>query len=351
MKSRVGILSLAVIGGIVGDRAGAQQGPAPLPPSWAYGFLQPPPAAGATAQQGQRGGGQRGAPPPADTTRRSVPGSTASFTLTQVRDGFGPADWFPGDHPQMPAIVAQGRRDAQVTACALCHYPNGKGRPENAGIAGLPPSYFVQVMTDFKSGVRSSSDPRKTNTARMASFAKAMTSDEIEAAAAYFASMKWTPWVKVVEADSAPKTRIAGGMFVALEGADAGQEPIAGRIIEVPENAEADGDAAKSALGFHRLRSARRDQEGRSARDTWAMLDVPRHEPRRSRSSAWHCGSLADVHGASALRHATRCARRCVVGAHEARRDATLHRRHGEPRGVRRITYAVIARRQNRDCR
>jgi cytochrome c553 len=250
MKSRVGVCSLVVIG-IVGARAAAQQGPPSPPPSWAYGFLQPP-AAGAAAQQGQRGqaGGQRGAPAPTDTTRRSVPGSAASFTLAQVRDGFGPADWFPGDHPQMPSIVAQGRREAQITACALCHYPNGKGRPENAGIAGLPSSYFVQVMTDFKNGVRGSSDSRKTNTARMAAFAKAMTNDEIEAAAAYFSSMKWTPWVKVVEADSVPKTRIAGGMFVALEGAEAGYEPIAARIIEVPENAEATETLRNPRSGF-----------------------------------------------------------------------------------------------------
>lgn len=38
---------------------------------------------------------------------------------------------------------------------------------------------------------------------RMIQFAKAMTDDEIKAAATYFSSMKWTPWVKVVEPMSA----------------------------------------------------------------------------------------------------------------------------------------------------
>jgi cytochrome c553 len=47
--------------------------------------------------------------------------------------------------------------------------------------------------------------------------------------------MKWTPWVRVVESDTAPKTRIAAGMFVALEGEQAGKEPLGQRIIEVPE--------------------------------------------------------------------------------------------------------------------
>jgi hypothetical protein len=32
----------------------------------------------------------------------------------------------------------------------------------------------------------------------MINFAKAMTDDEIKAAAGYFTSMKWTPWIHVV---------------------------------------------------------------------------------------------------------------------------------------------------------
>jgi cytochrome c553 len=150
----------------------------------------------------------------------------------------------------MPPIVAQGRRDAQIIACSLCHYPNGKGRPENAGVSGLPPSYFVQTMMDFRNDARKSSDARKQNTGRMISFAKAMTDDEIKAAATYFASMKWTPWVRVVETDEVPKTRIAGGMFVPLEGADAGKEPIGARIIEVPDNAEQTETLRNPRSGF-----------------------------------------------------------------------------------------------------
>jgi cytochrome c553 len=136
----------------------------------------------------------------------------------------------------MPEIVAHGKREQQVNACALCHYPNGKGRPENAAVAGLPYSYFVQQMMDFKNDDRKTADSRKTNTGRMAAFAKAMTDDEIKASATYFSSMKWTPWVRVVESDTVPKTRISAGMFIALEGEQAGKEPIGQRIIEVPEN-------------------------------------------------------------------------------------------------------------------
>ena len=39
-----------------------------------------------------------------------LPGSQFSFTLNQIRDQYGPADWFPGDHPQMPDVVAHGYR-------------------------------------------------------------------------------------------------------------------------------------------------------------------------------------------------------------------------------------------------
>ena len=248
MNTIVGGLSFIVASVIGASAVAAQQQTAP-PPPWAYGLAAPPPStpAATPSQQGQRGGGG-GAPP--DTTPRTLPGSTASFTLAQIRDGFGPADWFPGDHPAMPPIVAQGRRDAMITACSLCHYPNGKGRPENAAVSGLPFTYIVQAMTDFKSDARKSSDPRKTNTNRMIAFAKGMTDEEIKAAATYFSSMKWTPWIRVVESDDAPKTRIAGGLFIAIEGADAGKEPLGQRIIETPENGETTETLRNPRSGF-----------------------------------------------------------------------------------------------------
>jgi cytochrome c553 len=138
----------------------------------------------------------------------------------------------------MPEIVAHGRQGAMIAACSLCHYPNGKGRPENAGVAGLPISYFIQTMHDFRDGLRKSGDPRKANTNRMISFAKNMTEDEIKAAAEYFATMKWTPWMtKVVETDMVPRTRPNNGMFLALEGNE--KEPIGQRLIETPVDAEA----------------------------------------------------------------------------------------------------------------
>ena len=169
-----------------------------------------------------------------DGTIRHIPSSDSTFTLTQVRNGFDPADWHPGDHGPMPDIVAHGKKP-NVMACALCHYSNGKGRPENAGISDLPVVYFIQQMNDFKSGARTSAEPRKTNAIRMEGFAKDMNDDEIKAAAEYFATIPWTPWIKVVESETVPKFRITAGLFLKLEGNE--REPLGNRVIELADMA------------------------------------------------------------------------------------------------------------------
>ena len=178
-------------------------------------------------------------PAPADDgTRYSLDGSEGRFTLDQIRNRMGPADWYPGDHPSMPPVVAHGREAAGIWACSLCHYPNGKGRPENASVVGLPKEYFIQQMYDFKNGLRASADARKPNTPIMAGFAVQMTDEEIKQAAEYFGSMRFTPWIEVVETDTIPKMRVAGGMHLKLEGTEAGTEPLDNRIVESPKNAE-----------------------------------------------------------------------------------------------------------------
>jgi cytochrome c553 len=191
------------------------------PPAWAYAIPAPAPAGAA-------------APAP-DTSVKQLPGSTLTFTRQQISDGFGPADWFPGDHPAMPEIVAHGKRP-DARACGLCHYPNGKGRQENAGVSGLPVSYFIQQMNDFKSGLRKSAEPRKTNTNVMITIAKAMTPEEIKESAEYFGAMKWTPWIRVVESATVPKVVSRGGIWIPVEGGE--KEPIGVRIVETPENPE-----------------------------------------------------------------------------------------------------------------
>ena len=201
----------------------AQSAP-PDSPAWAYGVPNSPPATPP---------GTSGAARQPDTSIKHIPDSTQAFTLAQIRDFFNVADWFPGDHPPMPDVFVHGRAP-DVRGCGMCHMPNGKGRPENAPIAGLPYVYVVQQLVDFKNDLRASADPRKTNTAQMIQAAKAMTDEEIKAAASYLAAMPWTPWIRVVEADTVPAMRLSGNVFLPAPGG--GTEPIGNRIIETPED-------------------------------------------------------------------------------------------------------------------
>src|SRR5579872_987123 len=179
MKNRIAAITIVIASTLTAGYAVAADAP-----YWAYGFAGPGTPAPA-------------APAAPDTSLKHLAGSKLEFTRAQISDRFGPADWYPEDHAAMPDVVAHGKRP-DVLACALCHYPNGKGRPENAGVADLPVSYFIQTMNDFRNGSRHSSDSRKSNTNLMIAIAKGMTDDEIKQAADYFAAMKWTPWMKVV---------------------------------------------------------------------------------------------------------------------------------------------------------
>jgi cytochrome c553 len=191
-------------------------------PDWAYGVPNTPPAGG-------------GGPRQPDTSPKHIPDSTQAFTVAELRDFFHVADWFPNDHPPMPEVFVHGR-PPDVRGCGMCHMPNGKGRPENAPLAGLPYAYVVQQLADFKNDLRASADARKTNTTQMIQAAKAMTDEEINAAAEYIASLKYTPWVRVVETDTIPKMRVAGNVFFPIP--DAGTEPLGNRIVETPEDGE-----------------------------------------------------------------------------------------------------------------
>ena len=195
--------------------------------------------AGAAAWNAASGAGRprrRAAPAPPDTSQHTVPGSDVKLTRQQVGNGFNVGDWFPADHPKMPYIVQYGKAP-DVRACGLCHLINGKGRPENASVSGLPVAYFLQQLRDFKSDLRKSADPRKANTNAMMTIAKGMSDEEMMAAAEYFAQIPWsTPWIKVVESATVPKTRSVGGMWMSLENNET--EPLGKRIIEMPVNNE-----------------------------------------------------------------------------------------------------------------
>jgi cytochrome c553 len=179
-------------------------------PDWAYPATPPPPQLDATVM-------------------KSVPGSDKQYTQAQIDDPFNPPDWFPGDHPAMPEIVAHGGPKPAGRACAQCHLPSGDGHPESASLAGLPAGYTARQMTAFKNGDRV--NPRA---GVMVAMAKVLSDDEIKAAAEYFAARKPTAgYIKVIETDTVPANHVgAGGMRYATPGDPA--EPIGNRIIVLP---------------------------------------------------------------------------------------------------------------------
>lgn len=163
-----------------------------------------------------------------DGQPQRLPGSSRTYTVPQINDPFGPADWYPEDHPPMPEVVAHGKRPA-VRACALCHLPNGLGHPESSNLAGLSAYHIAQQMAGFKGGAR----PHPI----MSPIARGMTDAEIQQAAAYFGGLPMKPWTRVVEADTVPKTRVFLGAM-RLRAREGGTEAIGQRIITVPEDEE-----------------------------------------------------------------------------------------------------------------
>jgi cytochrome c553 len=189
-------------------------------PSWAYP-LNTPAAPGVQA-------------PKDDDTLFRVPDSNVAMTRAQIAGRDTVPDWHPEDHPEMPAIVKNGRDG--VRACAYCHQPNGMGRPENAAIAGLTEDYIKRQVENFKRGNRKGSEPKRVPQNLMNALAANVTDAEVAEAAKYFASLKVKSYTRIVETGMVPKTFVTGGMLA--KSPEGGMEPIGNRLIEVPENLE-----------------------------------------------------------------------------------------------------------------
>jgi len=181
-------------------------------PDWAF----PPP-------------GVTGAPRKPETGElKRVPGSNKTYTQSQIDSFNDPPDWFPDEHPPMPQIVAHGR-GKEVRACISCHLSTGHGHPENSRLPGASAGYIARQLAEFRTGLRKGA-------ANMLTFSKAMTDEEMKAAAEYFAALPVKRWTRVVETETVPKTTFHGTRRMPL--AEGGSEPIGARVIEVPEDSE-----------------------------------------------------------------------------------------------------------------
>ena len=154
-----------------------------------------------------------------------APGSAKEYEASKVAGNANPPDWFPDEHPPAPRAVAGG--PGGRFACGACHLMSGQGHSESADIAGMPAAYLMRQMASYKAGTRKDDE-------RMGPIAKVVSEQDVREAAEYFASLKPSVWVKVIETANPPRTFIAtAGRHRQLH-PDGGTEPIGERILEIP---------------------------------------------------------------------------------------------------------------------
>jgi len=152
-------------------------------------------------------------------------GAAKEMEATAVAGNANPPDWFPDEHPAPPRSV----KGPMPNACGSCHLMSGQGHPESADIAGMPAAYIVRQMGYFKSGARKEE-------ARMGPIARAVSDEDVRQAAEYFAAVAPTPFVKVIETATPPKTYVSADARHRRIMPEGGTEPIGRRIIQVPDD-------------------------------------------------------------------------------------------------------------------
>lgn len=154
-----------------------------------------------------------------------APGSAIEYDAAKIAGNANPPDWFPDEHPAAPRSVKGGT--GITLACGSCHLMSGQGHPESADIAGMPAEYLIRQMAYYKAGTRK-------DDARMGPLAQTTSDEDVREAAEYFAALKPSVFVKVIETATPPKTFIAtAGRHRQLH-PDGGTEPIGRRILQIP---------------------------------------------------------------------------------------------------------------------
>jgi cytochrome c553 len=189
--------------------------PAPVP-EWAFPGL---------------GAATSASAPPASEVRR-LPGSPVILHQSNF-DGAQAVDWFPNTHPPAPEIVLNAKGKGGYP-CGYCHLPDGRGRPENARLQGLPADYIVEQVRAFANGMRRAAVPYMP-TSYMAEVAHAIAPADLQAAAAYFSKFEPQAHTQVVEAVTIPA---AGAWHFVYRFDRLKHEALGQRIIEGPVDDE-----------------------------------------------------------------------------------------------------------------
>jgi cytochrome c553 len=161
-----------------------------------------------------------------------LPGSPIILRQSDF-DGAQAVDWFPNAHPPAPEVVLHAKGKG-VYPCGYCHLPDGRGRPENARLQGLPSEYIVEQVKAFANGTRRAAVPYMP-TFYMAEAAHAIEPADLQAAAAYFSKFEPQAHTKVVEAVTIPA---AGAWHFVYRFDRSKHEALGQRIIEGPVDGE-----------------------------------------------------------------------------------------------------------------
>jgi len=164
----------------------------------------------------------------------TVAGSGIHFTRAELRDRSSAPDWFPREHGPVPPVVA-GNHLPKKLACGFCHLPDGNGRPENAKLAGLPPSYIIAQVKAFHALERRAAQPDWLPATLMVNSTAELTEEELAAAADYFSHQQVRSFVHVVESDRVPEHTTACYIFAP---AHKGRVSLGSAIVEMPIDIE-----------------------------------------------------------------------------------------------------------------
>ena len=173
-------------------------------------------------------------PPPDGKLVMRLPGSPRVFLLSDIHNMARAIDWFPDAHPPAPEVVLSARGNG-VLPCGYCHLADGRGRPENASLRGLPADYIVEQVRAFASGVRRAASPDFAPSRYMANVAHAVTPADLTAAATYFSQFEHQSHTRIVEQVSIPA---AGAWSFVYRFDPVRQEVLGEHIVEGPVDRE-----------------------------------------------------------------------------------------------------------------
>jgi cytochrome c553 len=177
------------------------------------------------------GAATNAAEPPASEVMR-LPGSPVILHQSNF-DGAEAIDWFPNAHPPAPAVVLHAKGNG-FYPCGYCHMPDGRGRPENARLQGLPADYIVEQVKAFANGTRRAAMPYMP-TRYMAAVAHAIQPADLQAAAAYFSQFEPRSHTQIIEAATIPA---AAAWHFVFRFDPSKHEALGQRIIEGPADPE-----------------------------------------------------------------------------------------------------------------